>query len=226
MAAEAWRALECPGAMPADVEPCFQALCAKSLSQQQEPKTHPDHTAAVFVSGNWYDPRKAAVVAQLITNQMASRVYISGGVGRLTPPAVAAAGGEHIVFHRQLIDECGLDPAALVVVADGSAKHTGDNCDQMLTQLAADGGVDTLYIVEESFLMRRVYCTVLGRLKVSLLPLLALAVATCRWYCWHCCWSCFAASCSIFVSGLGALTAAAVGQLHAGGHASGLAYNC
>ena len=110
---------------------------------------------AAFISGNWYDSRKVRVVSELIATGRASVVYITGGIGRLTSQEVVDKGGEHSAM-AEALQNAGVPPDVLRVVPDCSAKHTGDNCDNLIRMVTQDGGVSTLYLVEESFLMRYV----------------------------------------------------------------------
>ena len=80
-----------------------------------------DKQSAIFVSGNWYDPRKLPVLMAKRQYEFARGVkkvplFIGGAQGRLTSAQQQKFGGEHLA-HRQALLASGVSEEEIIVIS-------------------------------------------------------------------------------------------------------------
>jgi len=137
---------------------------------------NPDNTAVVlFVSCNWYDSQKAWKVVTLMQQFPNASVVLTGGLGRLSSQHAENFGGEALEFRDLLINRFQVEAKRLVVIT--GLHTTGDNVDFMLRWVEImvfqkDPLITRVHIVaiEESFLIRRLRATILGRMAEAFRP--------------------------------------------------------
>jgi len=134
-----------------------------------------DNNVAVvlFISCNWYDFRKAGRLVELMQKFPNAKAVITGGIGRLSSQHAEHFGGEAMVLRDLLITKYKVDAQRLVIMT--GLHTTGDNVDFMLRWIELmvfnkNPLITNVYIVaiEESFLIRRLRATLLGRLAQGL----------------------------------------------------------
>lgn len=112
----------------------------------------------VVVCGNWYDPHKAPLLAQMLAQHPESELLLTGGVrGRLTSRDAELAGGEPILLHSTLKSHFGADPSKMFVYS--GSRVTNHNLRSILNYARQVNEFTQrlvrLHFVEEGFLVRR-----------------------------------------------------------------------
>ncbi|MBI2005211.1 MAG: hypothetical protein HYS80_00410 [Candidatus Aenigmarchaeota archaeon] len=132
----------------------------------------PTGNELLFVHGNWYDRGKVRRLIELQKHYPDARIVIAGGVGRLTNKKSEELGGEALEM-KQFLEEHGISlttkqnnlPIAKVIFYTG-ARQTGDNVDFLLYWRERIYGDKKPRIIgiDESYLLRRVRATTIGRM--------------------------------------------------------------
>ena len=130
----------------------------------------------VFVSGNWYDEAKVSILVSFTERFPECKLLLSGGVGRLTLPQVRKIGGEPIYLRDRLVKE-GVNPSRIIVC--NASIVTTHNVNFLLYFLQQCCDMERwpekelttefqIFVVDESFLLRRLKATIANVLKQAI----------------------------------------------------------
>ncbi|KAK3252902.1 hypothetical protein CYMTET_37823 [Cymbomonas tetramitiformis] len=125
-----------------------------------------DKNSIIFVSGNWYDQSKVAAVLALARELPRATVLLTGGIGRLTDASSKAAGGEALLMRARLV-AAGLAQDRISVFTGGLVTTHNLQALLLFMKQRHEGAMVAsarVFVVEESYLMRRVLATLLALL--------------------------------------------------------------
>lgn len=130
----------------------------------------------VYVSGNWYDEAKVSTLVNLTERFPECKLILSGGVGRLTLPEIKKIGGEPIYLRDRLVEE-GVNPLRIIVC--NASIVTTHNVNFLIYYLQQCCDMERwpekelkaefqIFVVDESFLLRRLKATIANVLKQAI----------------------------------------------------------
>jgi hypothetical protein len=158
-------------------DPLFHFLSQVSPLSLVEPgkeaQREKELVTLIYVSGNWYDEFKVSALVGLAEQFPTSKLIVSGGTGRLTLPKVKKLGGEPIYLRDRLVEE-GVSAPRIIIC--NSSIVTTHNVNFLLYYLQQCCDIERwpkkklrreyqIFVVDESFLLRRLKATVANALK-------------------------------------------------------------
>ena len=124
--------------------PCFSDLDQGASGASEKIELQPKQSA-IFICGNWYDPRKTPVLLAKRQYELARGVkrvplFIGGAQGRLTSAQQQKFGGEHLAHKRALIANGVPENEIIIISQVPDTQHTGHIADDLVSALLNAGG--------------------------------------------------------------------------------------